>query len=198
MPVLTCKRLGAGGADALGVVGGLLVALDHRDGELVLEIGDGPHQQRGLAGAGAGNKIQRQHALLRQRRTVGVGVRVVLAQNVALDLDDALLAHAGDMDAGNPRAVIVGVVVVVRAGMGVLDAVGMIAVAFAMRVGMAVLVMVVVRHAAMRVRVAVDVVVVVRVVAVGVVVAVLAVMGVGVRFVMVVVMVVVVIMMPWP
>ena len=35
-------------------------------GSRVLQIVDGAHQQRGLAGAGAGDEIQRQHALRRE------------------------------------------------------------------------------------------------------------------------------------
>ncbi len=100
------QSLDAGGANALGVVGSLLVAFDHRDRNIGLQVVDGAHQQRGLARTWAGDEIQRQHAFLRESRAVLVGIGAVFRQNVALDLDDALLAHAGHMDAGQARAVI--------------------------------------------------------------------------------------------
>jgi len=51
------QRRYAGGADALGVAGGLLVALNHRDVEVIFQPDDGFGQQRGLAGTGTGHQI---------------------------------------------------------------------------------------------------------------------------------------------
>jgi hypothetical protein len=61
----------AGGADALGVVAGLLVAFDHRHRALPLSISMVLHQQRGLARAGAGHQVQREDAALGQSLAVG-------------------------------------------------------------------------------------------------------------------------------
>jgi hypothetical protein len=54
---------GAGGPDALGVVAGLLVALDHADRQPPAQRLDCPGQQRGLARAGTGDQIQRKDAV---------------------------------------------------------------------------------------------------------------------------------------
>src|ERR1019366_4656437 len=98
-------RRHTGGANALGVVRGLLIALDHRDRLPVLQIGNGLHQQRGLAGAWARNEVQREHPRPGKARPIDVGQVVILAENIALDLDDTLLAQAGDMHAGKAATV---------------------------------------------------------------------------------------------
>ena len=100
---LYCRN--AGGANPLGVVRGLLIALDHRDRPPVLQIGNSFDQQRCLARAGARNKVQREHPRLGEPRAIAIGQIVVLAENVALDLDDAFLAQAGDMHAGEAPAI---------------------------------------------------------------------------------------------
>ena len=64
-------RRGAGGADAVGVVAGLLVALDHRDGVARRQRGDGAHQQRGLARARAGDEVEGEDATPGQTGAVG-------------------------------------------------------------------------------------------------------------------------------
>jgi hypothetical protein len=51
-------RLGAGLPNPLGVVRGLLVALDHRHRPAILQVRDRAHEQRRLAGAGAGHEIE--------------------------------------------------------------------------------------------------------------------------------------------
>ena len=56
-------RRRAGRADAVGVVGCLLVALDDMDSQPITQHLDGLHQQRGLAGSGAGDEVQRQNAV---------------------------------------------------------------------------------------------------------------------------------------
>ena len=95
-------RLDPGGADAFSVVGGLLVALDHRDRQAVLEIRDGTAEQCGFARSGAGDEIQREGASPGEAAPVFAGVAVVLGEDVALDADDPLLAEARHMDAGKP------------------------------------------------------------------------------------------------
>ena len=68
-------------------------------GQLVLQIGDRADKQRCLAGTGARDEVEREHAGVLQPRAVGGGERVVLRQDVAFDADRPLLAHAGDMHA---------------------------------------------------------------------------------------------------
>jgi hypothetical protein len=143
LPVLICSAGNAGGADALGVVGGLLVAFDDADGQLVLEQFDGLAEQRGLAGTGAGNEVQREDAALVEPLAVGRGIGVVLGQDVLLDLHHARLAHAGHVGAGRAGAVVeiagdavfvmvmlfamrVGVLAFVRVGVAVLAAVAVV------------------------------------------------------------------------
>ena len=88
------QRRRAGGADALGIDAGLLVAFDHRHRQPAAQQLDGAHQQRGLARAGAGHQIEREDAALRQRAAVALRDAVVLGQDVALDLHQARLRHA--------------------------------------------------------------------------------------------------------
>ena len=93
----------AGGADAVGVEAGLLVALDHghvQAGLARLERLDGGAQQRGLARAGAGDEVERGHTVRLEVRAVLLRHAVVGAQDVGLQLDGALLAHAGHRHAG--------------------------------------------------------------------------------------------------
>ena len=111
----------AGRADALGVIGGLLVALDHRQRQTSMQALDGVHQQRGLAGAGTGHQVQREDAVLLEVRAVLRGIIVVLCQDVALDLHHARLGHARRMAAGGTEAEVqqaVGMVMLVMMVMG--------------------------------------------------------------------------------
>jgi hypothetical protein len=97
----------AGGADAVGIEAGLLVALDHQHvqaGRVLFESMDGGAQQRGLARSGAGHQVQRAHALRGKVRAVLRGNGVVGTQHVFLDLDGALLAQAGHRHPGRARA----------------------------------------------------------------------------------------------
>jgi hypothetical protein len=70
----------AGGADAVGVVRGLLVALDDTDRQARradLERLDGGAQQRGLARAGTGDQVVGDDAVAGEVRPVGVGDALV-------------------------------------------------------------------------------------------------------------------------
>ena len=95
----------AGGADAVGVMAGLLIALDHRQGVLVLEVLDAAGQQAGLAGAGAGDQVQGQDAPGLEPGAIGAGVLVVLAEDVLFDLHHAALAKARGVSVGGTQAV---------------------------------------------------------------------------------------------
>jgi len=100
-------RGGAGGADAVGVEAGLLVALDHRDvqaGRVLFQRFDGRAEQRGLARAGAGDQVERGHAVRFEVRPVLLRHAVIGAQDVGLQLDGARLAHARHRHAGRAGA----------------------------------------------------------------------------------------------
>ena len=94
------QRRCAGGADAVGVAVGLLVALDHGDGHLLAQRFDGAHQQAGLAGAGAGDQVEREHAVMGEPAAIVGGMRVVDGEDVLLDAHHAFLAHAGCVGVG--------------------------------------------------------------------------------------------------
>jgi hypothetical protein len=86
----------AGGADAVGVVRGLLVALDHGQrqlGVLLLQGTYGGAQQCGLARAGAGHEVERTHAMGMEMRPVLLRHLVVGAQHVLFDADGARFAQ---------------------------------------------------------------------------------------------------------
>jgi hypothetical protein len=88
---------GSGGADAVGVEAGLLVAFDHRGGQLWVAGAqrlDGGAQQRGLARAGAADQVERGHAVGGKVLAVAGGHAVVGAEDVGLDLHGARLAEA--------------------------------------------------------------------------------------------------------
>ena len=123
------QRWHTGGADALGVVGSLLITFDDLDGDRVLEQFDGLDEQARLARTRAGNEIERKHAVLVEPGAVLRSVAVVLAQDVAFDLHHARLAHAGDVGtrrAGAEIEVVVVVMVIVAMRMTVV--VGVLAV----------------------------------------------------------------------
>ena len=92
-----------GGADAIGVVAGLLVALDHCERlwwVLTPQRADRGHQQRGLARAGARHQVVGRDAMRREVGAVRTRDRVVGAQHVGLEPDGALDAHAGHRHPG--------------------------------------------------------------------------------------------------
>lgn len=88
------NRADAGGANAFGVVGGLLIAFDHRAREAAGDAFQGFGQQGGFTGARAGDQIQRGNMLASEVFAVMLGQRVVFAQYVLLDLHHAALADA--------------------------------------------------------------------------------------------------------
>ena len=119
----------AGGAHPLGVHVGLLVALDHGQGEAVAQVRKGAHQKGGLTGAGAGHEIDGEHPALGEETAVAVGVTVVLAQDVLFDAHHAGLAQTRDVDAAKPAAevqVVVATMVVVAAFVVVIMVVAMV------------------------------------------------------------------------
>ena len=87
-----------GCADAVGIKAGLLVALDHGDGQFGLALAqgfDGGAQQRGFARTGAGDQVVDGDAMRGKVGTVLSGNGVVGTQHIGLQLDGTLLAHAG-------------------------------------------------------------------------------------------------------
>ncbi len=109
-------RRNAGGADAFGVASGLLVTADHHDGKGVAQGLSGLNQQRGLAGAGAGDQIQHQHAAIREQPAVAGGELGVFRQNVLFQADPARFVSVVVNRAA--RVVVVGVL---SLGMGMGD-----------------------------------------------------------------------------
>ena len=88
----------AGGADAVGIEAGLLIALDHRHADIrsvLFEGMDGGAQQCSLARSGAGDQVQDAHAMRGKVRAVLRGNGVVGSQHIFFDLDGALLGQAG-------------------------------------------------------------------------------------------------------
>ena len=97
----------AGRADAVGVVRGLLVALDDTQRQVRragLQRLDRRAQQRRLARAGAGDEVVGDDAVAGEVGAVGVGDALVGAEHVGFELDGARLAHAGHRDAGGAGA----------------------------------------------------------------------------------------------
>lgn len=88
----------AGGADAVGIKAGLLVTLDHCHGKFGLALAqrlDGGTQQRGFAGAWAGDQVVGGDTVRGKVSTVLRRNGVVGAQHIGLQFDGTLLAHAG-------------------------------------------------------------------------------------------------------
>ena len=101
------NRRCAGGADAVGIKTGLLVALDDghaQAGVALLERLNGGAQQRGFARARAGHQIQGGDAVRLEMQPVLPGRPVVFTEDVGFDLDGAFLAHARHRDTGSARA----------------------------------------------------------------------------------------------
>lgn len=88
-------RRRTGRANALGVVLGLLVAFDDRRRHAPAERLQGLHQQGRLAGAGAGEKVDGEDAVVAKAGAVARGIGVVLGEDAVLQLHHALLAGAG-------------------------------------------------------------------------------------------------------
>ena len=96
----------AGGANAVGIMRGLLVALDDRRRNPTLERLDRAHQQRRLARAGTGYKIQCENPAVSEELAVLRGVPIVLREDVLLDLHHARLAHARCMRTGRAETIV--------------------------------------------------------------------------------------------
>ena len=77
-----------GGGDPVGVVAGLLVPLDDGAAGLTLQVGEGPLQEGGLAGAGGADQVEDEDPLFAEKRPVAGSQPVVLGEDVALDGDD--------------------------------------------------------------------------------------------------------------
>ena len=84
----------AGGADALGVVGGGLVALYHEDAHLVAQRTDGAFQQAGFAGTRRTHQVQREHLTALEPAAIAFGQSLILGQNVLFE-DDGATVYAG-------------------------------------------------------------------------------------------------------
>ncbi|CDW93714.1 hypothetical protein THICB2_400015 [Thiomonas sp. CB2] len=97
----------AGGADAVGVERGFLVAFDYRQIKFAAQGGEGTGKQGGLARSGAGDEVQRQDAALPEKQPVVVSIAVVLAQDVLFDLHHARLAQPRRMRTRRAVAVVV-------------------------------------------------------------------------------------------
>ncbi|CAI8740595.1 protein of unknown function [Methylocaldum szegediense] len=125
----------AGGAYALRIVLGLLVAFDHADVEPLLEFRDAALQQRGLAGTGARKQVNGQNAVAFEKLPVASGMGVVAAEDVLFDANDALLAEAVDTQSGRTAAVMMmTMVMVVIVGVhmpGIVDVRVMVLIGFA-------------------------------------------------------------------
>ena len=73
----------AGGADAVGVIGGLLVAFDHGAGH-ISQHPEGLDKQRGLAGTGTGDKVEGKDTGVTKPPPVGQRIAVVPGHDIAL------------------------------------------------------------------------------------------------------------------
>ncbi len=101
------NRWRTGGADAVGIKTGLLVAFDHCHGQFGLALAqgfDGGAQQRGFARTGAGDQVVGGNTMRGKVGTVLRGNRVVGAQHIGLQLDGSLLAHARHRHLGRTSA----------------------------------------------------------------------------------------------
>ncbi len=131
------QRRHTGFTDTVGIVGGLLVALNHRNRQFRFQVVDTTGQQRGLAGTGTGDQIQRQDLPFLKQLSVGGGVLVVLAQDILFDLHHARLTHAGCVGVRRTLTVVVMVTMgMLMVAVFLVMIVGMIVIAMAMMVPM--------------------------------------------------------------
>ena len=82
---------GARGPDPLGVDQRLLVALQHRAGQVGTQVADGPFEERGLARAGGVHQVDRDDPQLGQPVAVAAGQGVVVGEHVELERDGVRL-----------------------------------------------------------------------------------------------------------
>ena len=87
MPVLTCTAARAGGADALAVVGGRLVAFDDEQRQFAAEVADRALEQRRLARARRTDEIERQDLAAVEPGAVPLRERIVLGEDARLEVD---------------------------------------------------------------------------------------------------------------
>jgi hypothetical protein len=81
-------HVATGGADALGVVRGLLITLDHAEAELAPQVAKQALQQAGLAGSRRADEVQRQNAAPGKPAAIALRQLVVLGEQVLLERDD--------------------------------------------------------------------------------------------------------------
>jgi hypothetical protein len=96
------QRRCAGGADAVGVVAGLLVAFDHRHRHAAGQHWMVRTSRLVLPEPGLETRFSANTPRCASSGAVARGVAVVLGQDVALDLHHAGLAHARHRCAGGP------------------------------------------------------------------------------------------------
>lgn len=82
---------------------------DHAERNGSLKGHDGAHQQRSLARPRAGNKVERQHALLPEVPAIGGGKVIIFGQKVAFDRDPTHRSHSRCMAEHRHVLMIVGV-----------------------------------------------------------------------------------------
>ena len=75
----------AGRADALAVVRGRLIALQHKERQRVAQIADRAFEQRGLAGAGGADQVQRQDLAAAKPAAVLLRQRIVLGEDARFE-----------------------------------------------------------------------------------------------------------------
>jgi len=76
--------------DPLGIQLGLLIAFDHQQGKLrlgALQAAQGFAQQRGLAGAGTGNQVERKNPVILEALAVAQRNLLVRPKNIFLQTD---------------------------------------------------------------------------------------------------------------
>ena len=109
-PGVDLDRRRSGGAYAVGIQAGLLVAFDHRHRPArcaAFEGLDGGAQQRGLARAGAGDEVVGGNPVRREVPAVVRGIAVVRAQQIRFELDGTRRGHGWSLGAARrPGAVV--------------------------------------------------------------------------------------------
>ena len=80
----------AGGADALAVVGGRLVALDDEQLQLAAEVADGAFEQRVLPAPGELTRLSARISRPANQARFFAAKRVVLGEDARLQLDDVI------------------------------------------------------------------------------------------------------------
>jgi len=99
------NRRDARRSNALRIVRCLLVAFDDDDRMPGLEVSYGSQQELSLAGSRARYEIECEYSGRGEADAILRGITVILRQQVALDLEDAVLAHPRHVHAGEPIAV---------------------------------------------------------------------------------------------